>query len=138
MLEFNIYLVTGCFFFNDMILWEASSLRKDVIVRKHKIYAILKSLHTHRKKNVLWPELFLFFAGKINSETSFALCPVKQHILNWFDTRGKKFQIDEQPLERRVVNKHFILYLNREAGEDTGFVGPEAIHLGTSVKRLLR
>ena len=66
MLEFNIYLVTVFFFFNDMILWEASSLRKDVIVQKHKIYAILKSLHTHRKQNILWPELFLFSARKIN------------------------------------------------------------------------
>lgn len=65
MLEFNIYLDT-VFFVNDMILWEASSLRKDVIVQKHKIYAILKSLHTHQKKNIPWPELFLFFSGKMN------------------------------------------------------------------------
>ena len=65
MLEFNIYLIT-VFFFNYMNLWEASYLRKDVIVQKHKIYAILKSLHTHCKKNIPWPELFLFFAGKIN------------------------------------------------------------------------
>ena len=65
MLEFNIYLIT-VFFFNDMNLWEAFSLRKDIIVQKHKIYAILKSLHTHCKKNIPWPELFLFFTGKIN------------------------------------------------------------------------
>lgn len=92
----------GRFFFN----------KKDVILQKHKIYAILKSLHTHRKKNKhsLPRALFILYRENIlNKKTSFALCPVRQLIQSWLDTRGKKFQISKKPLKRRVLNKHFIL-----------------------------
>lgn len=61
----------GKFFFN----------KKDVIFQRHKIYAVLKFSHMHRRKTFLSQSLFILCREeKMKKKTSFALCSVREPI----------------------------------------------------------